>query len=144
MFYRGAHYDDLIMGAMASQITRLTVIYSTVFFGCRSKKTSKFCVTGLCAGNSPGTREFPTQMANIAENVSIWWRHHAMIFCCLKQLLYPMQGVNCRFVPTKLLLLLINLILGALWVSVSNEMLTGALILASVFYYFFPQVDCNL
>ena len=24
-------------------------------FGCRSKKTSKLCVTGLCAGNSPGT-----------------------------------------------------------------------------------------
>ena len=27
----------------------------------RSKKTSKLRVTGLCAGNSPGTGEFPTQ-----------------------------------------------------------------------------------
>ena len=27
-------------------------------------------------GNSPGTGEFPTQMASNAENVSIWWRHH--------------------------------------------------------------------
>ena len=45
-------------------------------FGCRSKKTSKLRVTGLCAGNSPGTGEFPTQMASNAENVSIWWRHH--------------------------------------------------------------------
>ena len=42
----------------------------------RSKKTSKLCVTGLCAGNSPGTGEFPAQMASYAENVSIWWRHH--------------------------------------------------------------------
>ena len=42
----------------------------------RSKKTSKLCVTGLCAGNSPGTGEFPAQMAINAENVSIWWRHH--------------------------------------------------------------------
>ena len=42
----------------------------------RSKKTSKLRVTGLCAGNSPGTGEFPTQMASNAENVSIWWRHH--------------------------------------------------------------------
>ena len=33
-------------------------------------------VTGLCAGNSPGTGEFPAQMASYAENVSIWWRHH--------------------------------------------------------------------
>ena len=45
-------------------------------FGCTSKKTSKLRVTGLCAGNSPGTGEFPSQMASNAENVSIWWRHH--------------------------------------------------------------------
>ena len=42
----------------------------------RSKKKSKLRVTGLCAGNSPGTGEFPEQMASYAENVSIWWRHH--------------------------------------------------------------------
>ena len=42
----------------------------------RSKKTSKLRVTGLCARNSPGTGEFPAQMASNAENVSIWWRHH--------------------------------------------------------------------
>ena len=44
----------------------------------RSKKTSKLRVMGLCAGNSPVTGEFPTQMASNAENVSIWWRHHVM------------------------------------------------------------------
>ena len=42
----------------------------------RSKKTSKLRVTGLCAGNSPGTGEFPAQIASNAENVFIWWRHH--------------------------------------------------------------------
>ena len=42
----------------------------------RSKKTSKLRVTGLCVGNSPGTGEFPAQMASYAENVSIEWRHH--------------------------------------------------------------------
>ena len=42
----------------------------------KSKKTSKLRVTGLCVGNSPGTGEFPAQMASYAENVSIWWRHH--------------------------------------------------------------------
>ena len=46
----------------------------------RSKKTSKLCVTGLCAGNSPGTSEFPAQMASNAENVSIWWRYHELCF----------------------------------------------------------------
>ena len=34
----------------------------------RSKNTSKLRVTGLCAGNSPGTGEFPAQMASNAEN----------------------------------------------------------------------------
>ena len=42
----------------------------------RSKKTSKLRVTGLCAWNSPGTGEFPAQIASNAVNVSIWWRHH--------------------------------------------------------------------
>ena len=42
----------------------------------RSKKTSKLRATGLCVGNSPGTDEFPAQMASNAENVSIWWCHH--------------------------------------------------------------------
>ena len=41
-----------------------------------SNKTSNLHVIGLCAGNSPGTGEFPAQMASNAENVSIWWRHH--------------------------------------------------------------------
>ena len=46
------------------------------WFRRRSNKTSKFRVTGLCAGDSPVTGEFPAQKASYAENVSIWWRHH--------------------------------------------------------------------
>ena len=45
----------------------------------RSKKTSKLRVTGLCAGNSPVTGEFPALRASNAENVSIWWRHHEIV-----------------------------------------------------------------
>ena len=59
-----------------SQITSLTIVCSTIHAG-RSKKTWKLRVTGLCAWNSPVTGEFPAQMASNAENVSIWWRHHA-------------------------------------------------------------------
>ena len=68
------------MSEMASQITSLTIVYSTVYSRRRSKKTSKFRVTGLCAGNSPVTGEFPAQMASNAGNVSIWWRHRVMLF----------------------------------------------------------------
>ena len=45
-------------------------------FKAQYKKTSKLLVTGLCAGYSPVTGEFPAQRASNAENVSIWWRHH--------------------------------------------------------------------
>ena len=63
-----------------------------LLFGRRSKKTSKLRVTGLCVGNSPGTGEFPAQMARNAENVSIWWRHNEYFvrydsfFLCLPEI----------------------------------------------------------
>ena len=48
------------MGALSSQITSLTIVYSTVYSDADQRKTG----------------EFPAQMASYAENVSIWWRHH--------------------------------------------------------------------
>ena len=73
------HYNGVIMNAMASQITSLTIVYSTVYSRPRSKKISKLRVTGLCAGNSPVTGEFPTQRTRNAENVSTWWHHHVIL-----------------------------------------------------------------
>ena len=66
----------------------------------RSKKTSKLRVTGLCAGNSPGTGEFPAQMVSNAENVSIWWRHHELgddtLTCWIADNSIPSQNVTLR------------------------------------------------
>ena len=69
----------------------------------RSKKTSKLRVTGLCAGNSPGTGKFPVQMASNAEKFSIWWRHHAHIdyqpsYVCLhlKRIQYTIYKNGCH------------------------------------------------
>ena len=56
---RSLDYNDVKLGAMASQITSLTIVYSTVYSRRRSKKTSNLRVTGLCAGNSPVSIEFP-------------------------------------------------------------------------------------
>ena len=42
----------------------------------RWKITSKLCVTGLCARNSPVIGEFPVQMASNWDNVYNWWRCH--------------------------------------------------------------------
>ena len=50
-------------------------------FGRRSKKTSKHCVTGLCAGYSPVTGEFPAQMASNEEKsfhlMTSSWKYYA-------------------------------------------------------------------
>ena len=47
------HYNDVIMSVMASHLTSLTIVYSTVYSRRRSKKTSKLRVSGFCEGNSP-------------------------------------------------------------------------------------------
>ena len=71
------HYSDTIMGAAASQITSLPIVYSTVYSD--AEKTSKLRVTLLCAGNSPRHGEFLAQMSSNAENFSIWKRHHCTV-----------------------------------------------------------------
>ena len=77
-------------------------------FGCRSKKTSKLRVTGLCVRNSPGTGEFPAQMASNAENVSIWWHHHITRSSYL--IVYEMV-IRLRYNDHKILLTLVSLII---------------------------------
>ena len=59
----------------------------------RSKKTSKLRVTGLCAGNSTETGEFPAQLASNAENVSIWWRHHVSTIKVIRVLCLYKRGL---------------------------------------------------
>ena len=70
------HYGDVIMGAIASQITSLTIVYSIVYSDADQRKhqnsASLVFVWGI-------TGEFPARMASNAENVSIWWRHHGNI-----------------------------------------------------------------
>ena len=56
---------------MASQITSLAIVYSTLNSGEDQRKHKKLRVTGLCVGNSPVTGEFPAQKASVVENVSI-------------------------------------------------------------------------
>ena len=62
------------MGAIASQITSLTIVYSAVYsYADQRKHQSSASLAFVC-----GIGEFPAQMASNAENVSIWWRHHVI------------------------------------------------------------------
>ena len=66
------HYSDVILGAMASQITSLTIVYSTLHSG--TDQTSK--LTGLCAGNSP-----VTGYAEMFPFMTSSWCYCVVVFC---------------------------------------------------------------
>ena len=97
------HYNDDIMGAMASQITSLTIVYWTVHSRADQRKHESSASLAFVWGihrwpvNSlhkwPVTRKmfpfdegimntlgvdqcFPAQMVSNAEDVFIWWRHY--------------------------------------------------------------------
>ena len=74
------HYSDVIMGSMASQITRVSVVYSTVRLRTDQRKHQSSVSLAFVRGvhRWPVNGEFLAQRASNAENVSIWWRHHAM------------------------------------------------------------------
>ena len=84
------HYYDVIMTTIASQITSLTVVYSTVYSEGRSKKTLKLRVTGLCVGNSPGPVNSPhkgpvTRKMFPFDDVIMWysrvWKDKLLVYC---------------------------------------------------------------
>ena len=101
--YSQAHYSDVTVGSIGVSNHQPHDCLLSRLFRRRSKKISKLRVTGLCEGNSPGTGEFPAQMASNAENVSIWWRHYALfqrkpyVSCHLLTTLGPNQN-NRHFV----------------------------------------------
>ena len=91
------------MTAMASEITSPTCVYRLL----RSKEISKLRVTYLCEGNSPVTGEFPTQRPSNTENVSIWWRHHAITKISVAVLyteiliIHRADTMDTRFAPSQ-------------------------------------------
>ena len=79
------HYNDVIPGATTSlKSPALPDCLLNRLFRWRSKKTSKLRFTGLCAGNSPVTGEFPAQRASNAEKC-----FHLMTSSCVVVVEHP-------------------------------------------------------
>ena len=91
------HYGDVIMATMPSQITSLTIVYSTVYSGADQRKYQSSASLAFVWGIHPA------QMASNAENVSIWWRHHAPRY-------YRMNV--CRHMDTLLAVSMIGIQIG--------------------------------
>ena len=63
------------MGTMASQITSLPIVYSNVYSGADQRKHQSSASLAIVRE----IHRWPvnSQKASNAENVSIWWLHHA-------------------------------------------------------------------
>ena len=64
MVYRWWHHGDVIISAMASQITSFTIVYSTVYPGADQRKHQS---SASVAFVRPETGEFPAQRASNAD-----------------------------------------------------------------------------
>ena len=82
----GAHYNDVIMSAMASQITSLTIVYSTVYLGVDQRKhqssASRAFVRGIHRGpvNSPHKGPVTRKMFSF-DDVIMWnWDTYRIMY----------------------------------------------------------------
>ena len=103
---RDNHYCDVIMDAVASQITSLTIVYSTVYSDEDQRKHQSSASLAFVRE----TGEFPAQTTSNAENVSIWWRHHetrvtfvssgpGWYLKLFERYFYRSCFVSCLFIP---------------------------------------------
>ena len=63
------HYDDVIMGAIASQITSLTLVYSTVYSGADQSKHQSSASLAFVWGIHRGPVNFPHKWSAEARRV---------------------------------------------------------------------------
>ena len=108
------YYSDVIMSTIASQITGVSMVCSTVFFRRRLKTTSKLHVTGLCEWNPPVTGGFPSQRASnepkcfylMASYFAMNTPTHPLQLCCITFSIpqsYTLNVSNEHFYETRTL-----------------------------------------
>ena len=68
------HHGYVIMSAMASQITSLTIVYSTVYSGADQRKHQSCASLAFVRGIHQWPVNSPHKGPVMQKNVSIWWR----------------------------------------------------------------------
>ena len=71
------HYSDVIMGPMASQLTSLTIDYSTVYSGADQRKHQSSTSLAFVRGIHQWPVNFPHKWPVTRNTFPCWWRHHA-------------------------------------------------------------------
>ena len=95
------------MSAMASQIASVTIVYSTIYSGADQRKYQSSASLAFVRGIHRSPVNSRHKRASNAENVSIWWRHHAIqwvlnitqIFSTVLQIALECEVLNvlCEF-----------------------------------------------
>ena len=73
--YGFSHYNDVIMSAMAPQITGVSIVCSNICSGADQGKHHSSASLAFVRG----IHRWPAQRVSNAENGSIWWRHHVKL-----------------------------------------------------------------
>ena len=69
-------FDDVMLSTMASQITSLTIVYSTVYSGTDQTRHQRSASQAFVMGIHRWPVNSPHKWPVTQKNVSIWWRHH--------------------------------------------------------------------
>ena len=73
-------YCDVIMGEIASQITSLTIVYSTVYSDADQRKHQSSASLAFVRGIHRWPMNSPHKWPVTQKNASIWWRHHGYLY----------------------------------------------------------------
>ena len=76
MLLKLLHCSGGIISAMASQITGVSIVYSTVCSGAEQRKHQSSASLAFVRGIHRSPMNSPHKGPVTRENVSIWWRHH--------------------------------------------------------------------
>ena len=75
-----AHYGDVIMGAIASQITSLTIIYLTIYSDADQRKHQSSASLAFVQGIHRGPVNSPHKWPVTRKMFSFWWRPHVISY----------------------------------------------------------------
>ena len=70
------HYSDVIMGAIASQTTDLTIVYSIVYWDADQRKHQSSASLAFVRGIHRGPVNSPHKWPVTRKMFPFWWRHH--------------------------------------------------------------------
>ena len=88
---------DVIMGAIASQITSLTIVCTTVYSDGDKRKHQSSASLAFVRGIHRGQVNSPHKWPVTRKKVSIWWRHHVPHIYNRGLFHYPTRHFNARY-----------------------------------------------